>query len=189
MTPKNIIVIGSSAGGVSALQRLCAGLPAGLPAAVFVAQHLAPTMRSVLPALLDRAGPLPASTPEDGDDIQMGRIYVARPDHHILLRPGKVLVRRGPQENRTRPAVNALFRSAALAYGAQVVGVVLTGLLDDGTEGLIAIKAAGGTSVVQDPEEAEWPSMPRRQDLSPILSSWCRAMRRRSCASPWKSWR
>ena len=161
MTPKNIIVIGSSAGGVTALQRLCAGLPADLPAAVFIAQHLAPTMRSVLPALLDRAGPLPAVTPSDGDPVETGRIYVGKPDHHILLRPGRILVRRGPQENRTRPTVNALFRSAALAYGARVVGVVLTGLLDDGTDGLIAIKAAGGTSVVQDPDEAEWPSMPR----------------------------
>jgi two-component system chemotaxis response regulator CheB len=97
----------------------------------------------------------------DGQEIETGHIYVAAPDMHILLRDKKVLMRRGPYENRTRPAANALFRSAAAHYGSRVVGVVLTGLLDDGTDGLIAIKAAGGTSVVQDPEDAEWPSMPQ----------------------------
>ena len=161
MANRDIIVIGSSAGGVDALSRLCAALPADLPAAVFVAQHLSPTARSMLPILLDRAGPLPAATPVDGQAFERGRIYVAGPDHHLLVREGRVLVRRGPYENRTRPAVNALFRSAALAYGSRVIGVVLTGLLDDGTEGLIAIKATGGMSVVQDPDDAEWPSMPR----------------------------
>lgn len=161
MATKDIIVIGSSAGGVNALLRLCAALPADLPAAVFVAQHLSPSTRSVLPQLLDRAGPLPALAPVDGQAIELGHIYVASPDRHLLVRPGRILVRRGPYENRTRPAINALFRSAARAYGARVTGVVLTGLLDDGTDGLIAIKAAGGTSVVQDPDEAEWPSMPR----------------------------
>jgi two-component system chemotaxis response regulator CheB len=111
--------------------------------------------------LIARAGPLPAVCPSDGDPIEAGRIYVAAPDHHMLLRHGRILMRRGPHENRTRPAVNALFRSAAIAYGARVIGVVLTGLLDDGTEGLIAIKAAGGMSVIQDPADAEWPSMPQ----------------------------
>jgi len=162
MAHKDIVVIGSSAGGVDALSRLCAALPRDLPAAVFVAQHLSPSSRSVLPQLLDRVGPLPAVAPVDGQAFERGHIYVAPPDHHLLLRSdGRMLVRRGPQENRTRPAVNALFRSAALACGSRVVGVVLTGLLDDGTEGLIAIKAAGGTSTVQDPEDAEWPSMPQ----------------------------
>ncbi len=161
MTTKDIIVVGSSAGGVDALSRLCASLPADLPAAVCVAQHLSPSAKSMLPLLLDRAGPLKALTPVDGQAIEHGYIYVAPPDHHLLVRPGKLLVRRGPFENRTRPAVNALFRSAAISYGSRVIGVVLTGLLDDGTDGLIAIKAAGGTSVVQDPDEAEWPSMPR----------------------------
>ena len=161
MTTKDVIVIGSSAGGVDALLRLCAALPADLPATVFIAQHLSPTARSVLPQLLDRAGPLPALAPVDGQAFERGHIYVASPDHHLLVREGRILARRGPYENRTRPAINALFRSAALAYGSRVIGVVLTGLLDDGTDGLIAIKAAGGTSLVQDPEEAEWPSMPR----------------------------
>lgn len=161
MATKDIIVIGSSAGGVDALQRLCAGFPADLPACVFVAQHLAPSSRSLLPQLLDRVGPLHAVTPVDGQEIEAGHIYVAGPDNHMLIRDGRLLMRRGPYENRTRPAVNALFRSAAVHYGSRVIGVVLTGLLDDGTDGLIAIKAAGGTSVVQDPDDAEWPSMPR----------------------------
>jgi two-component system chemotaxis response regulator CheB len=161
MPMKDIIVIGASAGGVDALQRLCAALPPDLPACVFVAQHLSPTARSVLPQLLDRVGPLHALSPVDGQAIEPGHIYVGAPDHHLLLRDGKVLMRRGPFENRTRPAVNALFRSAAIHYGARVIGVVLTGLLDDGTDGLIAIKAAGGLSVIQDPDDAEWPSMPR----------------------------
>jgi two-component system chemotaxis response regulator CheB len=161
MPMKDIIVIGASAGGVDALQRLCAALPADLPACVFVAQHLSPSARSVLPQLLDRVGPLHALSPADGQEIEQGHIYVGAPDHHLLLREGRVLMRRGPYENRTRPAVNALFRSAALHYGSRVIGVVLTGLLDDGTEGLIAIKAAGGMSVIQDPADAEWPSMPR----------------------------
>jgi two-component system chemotaxis response regulator CheB len=187
MQTKDVIVIGSSAGGVEALRRLCAGLPADLPAAVLVVQHLSPSARSVLPQLLDRAGPLPAASPRDGEALERGRIYVAGPDHHLLLRPGHMLVRRGPFENRTRPAVNALFRSAAVAYGARVIGVVLTGLLDDGTDGLIAIKAVGGTSVVQDPADAEWPSMPRNalkrdhvdhavklDDMGALLSRLCR---------------
>lgn len=161
MATRDIVVIGASAGGVEALQRLCAALPADFPAAVFVVQHLSPSARSLLPQLLDRVGPLPASSPEDGDPIEAGRIYIGAPDRHMLLRPGKILMRRGPHENRTRPAVNALFRSAALAYGGRVIGVVLTGLLDDGTEGLIAIKAAGGLSVIQDPKDAQWPSMPQ----------------------------
>lgn len=161
MPTKDIIVIGASAGGVDALQRLCAALPSALPACVFVVQHLSPTAKSVLPLLLDRAGPLRAVTPVDGQAFEAGHIYVAGPDQHLLLREGRVLVRRGPYENRTRPAVNALFRSAAIHYGSRVIGVVLTGLLDDGTDGLIAIKATGGTSVVQDPSDAEWPSMPQ----------------------------
>lgn len=161
MPAKDIIVIGASAGGVDALQRFCASLPANFPAPIFIVQHMSPSARSVLPQLLTRAGPLPARLPEDGDTIEPGVIHVAGPDLHMLLREGRILMRRGPHENRTRPAVNALFRSAAVAYGSRVVGVVLTGMLDDGTEGLIAIKAAGGTSVVQDPADAEWPSMPQ----------------------------
>lgn len=161
MATRDIIVVGASAGGVEALQRLCGGLPADLDASVFIVQHLSPSARSMLPSLLDRVAALPVMTPEDGEPIERGRIYVAAPDHHMLLRPDTILMRRGPRENRTRPALNALFRSAAIHYGGRVVGAVLTGLLDDGTDGLIAIKAAGGCSIAQDPKDAEWPSMPR----------------------------
>jgi two-component system chemotaxis response regulator CheB len=155
------IVLGASAGGVEALSRLCAGLPADLPAAVFVAQHVAPGARSALPEVLSRAGPLPAVHAADGEAIRPGRIYVAPPDLHMLIAGDRVLLRRGPHENRTRPAADPLFRSAAAARGARVVGVVLTGMLDDGTAGLIAIKRCGGVSVVQDPADAAWPAMPR----------------------------
>lgn len=119
MQMRDIIVIGASAGGVDALRRLCAELPADLPASVLVAQHLSPSARSVLPQLLDRVGPLHALCPVDGQAIEPGHIYVSAPDLHMLLRPGRIIMRRGPYENRTRPAVNALFRSAAIHYGAR----------------------------------------------------------------------
>lgn len=157
----DVIVLGASAGGVEALTRLCGGLPAGLPASLFVVQHVAPAARSVLPELLARAGPLPAGHPVDGEAVRRGHIYVAPPNLHMLLLDGRIRLRRGPHENRTRPAADVLFRSAAAAHGGRVVGVVLTGLLDDGTAGLIAVKRCGGVSVVQDPDDAEWPGMPR----------------------------
>jgi two-component system chemotaxis response regulator CheB len=157
----DVIVLGASAGGVEALTRLCGDLPADLPASLFIVQHVAPTARSVLPELLARAGALPAEHPTDGETIRRGRIYVAPPDLHMLVRGDRVLLRRGPHENRTRPAADVLFRSAAASFGGRVVGVVLTGLLDDGTAGLIAVKNCGGVSVVQDPEDAAWPGMPR----------------------------
>jgi two-component system, chemotaxis family, protein-glutamate methylesterase/glutaminase len=158
---RDVIVLGASAGGVEALTQLCAGLRADLPASVFIVQHVAPTARSVLPELLTRAGPIPAGHPVDGEPMLRGRIYVAPPDLHMLLVDGRIRLRRGPHENRTRPAADVLFRSAAACCGGRVVGVVLTGLLDDGTAGLIAIKRCGGVSVVQDPADAAWPGMPR----------------------------
>ncbi|MFC3002834.1 chemotaxis protein CheB [Falsiroseomonas tokyonensis] len=159
----NIIVLGASAGGVGALRTLCGGLPADLPAALFVVLHIPPGARSTLPEILGRVGPLPASHPVEGELIQPGRIYVAPPDHHLLLddRGERMLLRRGPQENRVRPAVDALFRSAAVSCGNRVIGVVLSGMLDDGSEGLVAIRRCGGRTVVQDPADAEWPDMPR----------------------------
>jgi two-component system chemotaxis response regulator CheB len=161
MAGHDIIVIGASAGGVSALQRLLREMPKGLDAALFVVIHLSAHARSALPRILERAGPLPAAHPEDGEAIVPGRVYVAPPDRHMLLVDGHVRLSRGPRENHTRPAVDPLFRSAALAYGPRVVGVVLTGYLDDGTSGLVAIKARGGISVVQDPEDARHDAMPR----------------------------
>jgi two-component system, chemotaxis family, protein-glutamate methylesterase/glutaminase len=157
----DIVVIGGSAGGVEALRRLCMGLPRDLPAAVFAVIHISPTSRSVLPDLLSRAGPLPARHPSDAETIQPGTIYVAPPDFHMLVRDGHVILRRGPHENRSRPAIDPLFRSAAIAYRSRVIGTVLSGLLDDGSAGLIAIHACGGICVVQKPDDAMWPEMPR----------------------------
>ena len=160
MTKKDIVVVGASAGGMAALEQLVAGLPRGLPASLFVVWHLAPGVKSVLPTLLGRAGPLPACNPKDGDPIEPGRIYVGPNDRHMLLENGYIRVARGPKENRFRPAIDPLFRSAAYIYGPRAVGVVLSGALDDGTAGLWAIKLRGGTAVVQDPAEAMHRSMP-----------------------------
>jgi two-component system chemotaxis response regulator CheB len=157
-----VIVVGASAGGLTALRALCANLPADLPASVLVVQHITPTARSMLPELLGRAGPLPAEHATEGAVLRPGRIYVAPPDRHLLLADGgRMMLRRGPYENRTRPAIDALFRSAAVQYGPRCTGIVLSGLLDDGTAGLVAIKRLGGISMVQDPMEASWPDMPR----------------------------
>lgn len=187
VTGHDIVVIGTSAGGLDALGGLAGGLPADLPAAVFVVMHLPEGAPSVLPRILNRAGQLEAVHPEDGDPVENGRIYVAPPNLHLLLERGTIRLRRGPKENRHRPAVDPLFRTAARAYGSRVVGVVLTGALNDGTAGLLAIKQGGGVSVVQDPEEARFPSMPesalqyvevdhclRVDEIAPLLSSLSR---------------
>jgi len=157
----DIIVIGASAGGVEALKELVRCFPPDLPASIFVVIHVPPTAPSILPEILSRCGPLPAIHPENGDAIEPGRIYVAPPEHHLTLERGVIRVMRGPRENGHRPAVDPLFRSAARAYGPRVVGVVLTGALDDGTAGLMSIKSRGGLAVVQDPNEAVVPEMPR----------------------------
>jgi two-component system chemotaxis response regulator CheB len=161
MEGHDIIVIGGSAGGLEAVRRICERLPADFPAALFVVIHISPTSRSVLPELLSRASALPARHPASEEPIKPGTIYVAPPDMHMLLRPERVILRRGPHENRTRPAIDPLFRSAAIAFRSRVIGVVLSGLLDDGCAGLIAIKACGGLCVVQQPDDAMWPEMPR----------------------------
>jgi two-component system chemotaxis response regulator CheB len=157
----DIIVIGASIGGVEALQHLVASFPRALPAAVCVVLHVPAEGSSRLPEILSRAGPVSAAHPEDGEPLRPGRIYVAPNDRHLLLEPGRVRVTKGPRENNHRPAVDPLFRSAALAYGARVVGVVLTGALNCGTSGLMAIKSQGGVTVVQDPADAYCGDMPR----------------------------
>lgn len=158
--PKDIVVIGASAGGIEALRVLAGGLPADLPASLFIVLHTSPEAPSMLADILDRSGRLPALTPNDGELIRAGTIYVAPPDRHLLVEPNRVRVTRGPKENRFRPAVDPLFRSAAQTYGPRVVGVILTGYLDDGTAGLWTVKQLGGTAVVQDPADALVPFMP-----------------------------
>lgn len=160
MDAHNIIVIGASAGGVEALKQIVRGLPKDLPATVFVVLHLSPGARSLLPRILAKAGPLPATHPEDPEEIKQGHIYVAPPNFHLMILDGHVGAVLGPKESRTRPAADALFRTAAQIYGPRVVGVVLTGALNDGTAGLQAIKEGGGIAIVQDPNEAYNPGMP-----------------------------
>jgi two-component system chemotaxis response regulator CheB len=160
MPGHDIIVVGASTGGVEALRSIAGGLPADLPAAVFVVLHMPAGAHSMLAHLLARAGRLPAVQAVGGELIQDGRIYCARPDFHLIVRRGHVELAHGPRENRSRPAVDVLFRTAARAYGPRVVGVVLTGALNDGTAGLFAIKRCGGVAVVQEPRDAFFPDMP-----------------------------
>jgi two-component system chemotaxis response regulator CheB len=157
----DIVTIGASAGGLAPLLDLAAELPADLPASVFMVLHLRPTFSTALPELLSSKGKLRASFAVHGEPIEPGRIYVAPPDVHLTLRPGHVQVQRGPKESGHRPAVDALFRSASIAYGSRVIGVVLSGYQDDGTAGLMSIKARGGIAVVQDPGDAAVVEMPR----------------------------
>jgi two-component system chemotaxis response regulator CheB len=156
----DIIVIGASAGGVEALKEIMRELPADIPAALFVVLHVPAQSPSILPQILDREGPLSVGHAIDGEPIKPGRVYVAPPDNHLMVGRECVRVIHGPRENRYRPAVDPLFRSAAVAYGPRVVGVVLTGALDDGTVGMIAVKKCGGLAVVQDPHDAIYSGMP-----------------------------
>jgi two-component system, chemotaxis family, protein-glutamate methylesterase/glutaminase len=162
MLTRDIIVVGASAGGVEALTALVRRLPANLPASVFVVQHVPSEHKSMLPRILGAVGKLPVSHPNDGEKFERQHIYVAPSDHHLLLEAGhNMRVVRGPRENGYRPAADTLFRSAARTYGPRVIGAVLTGALDDGTAGLIAIKQESGFAVVQSPDEAYCADMPR----------------------------
>lgn len=160
MPGRRIIVIGASAGSMEALREVCGGLPRDLPAAVFVVVHTGPSSPRVMPQVLDKVGGIPADYGRDNESISMGRIYIAPPDRHMLLTPRHIEITAGPKENGFRPAVDPLFRSAARAFGKQVCGVILSGGLDDGSEGMREIKAAGGAAIVQDPEQALFRSMP-----------------------------
>lgn len=159
--PIGCIVIGASAGGLEVLKQLFSRLPADLPVPVFVAMHVAAYHHSYLPEILTKIGPLPAVHPEDGEEIQNGMVYVAPPDHHLLIDDGYVAVKKGPKENGFRPSIDALFRSAAYSHGPGTIGIVLSGALHDGASGLWSIKRLGGIAIVQDPFEAEYASMPR----------------------------
>jgi two-component system, chemotaxis family, protein-glutamate methylesterase/glutaminase len=167
-----IVTIGASSGGIEALNAIVAALPADLRASLFVVLHVPAQSKSYLPEILSRAGSLPAAHATEGEAILPGRIYVAPPDFHLLLRDGHVRTVRGPRENNHRPAIDPLFRSAARAYGSRAIGVVLSGLLDDGAAGLIAIKRAGGVAIVQDPTDALFPDMPRNA-LAAVPVDYC----------------
>jgi two-component system, chemotaxis family, protein-glutamate methylesterase/glutaminase len=182
MRTKHLVVIGSSAGGIEVLRELVAALPQEFPAPLCIVQHTSPQSPAILHTILGLAGTLPATNARDRDRLEPGHIYVAPPDRHVLIEPGIIRVTRGARENRFRPAIDPLFRSAAQVYGPAVIGVVMTGNLDDGTAGLWAIKQLGGVAIVQDPDDAMFPAMPRNamnharvdyavpaRELSPLL--------------------
>lgn len=155
-----VVAVGASAGGVEALRGLVGGLPADFPAAVIVVLHISAGGTSVLPRILDRAGPLPAAAAEDGETLRPGRVYVAPSDCHVLVETDRVRLWSGPRENGHRPAVDPLFRTVAASYGPAGIGVVLSGTRDDGTAGLAHIKRRGGRALVQDPGQAQYDGMP-----------------------------
>jgi two-component system chemotaxis response regulator CheB len=161
MANRDIVAIGTSAGGVEALTFLAKNLPTGFPASVLVTLHLPPYAGSVLDDVLSRAGPLHAAFASRGDVLRKGRIYLAPPGCHLIVEGERLTLGAGPRENNSRPAIDPMFRSAAMCCGSRTVGVVLTGALDDGASGLWAVKQAGGITVVQDPHEAAFPEMPR----------------------------
>lgn len=156
---ERVVVIGASAGGVTALIQIAEGLPAEFGAPVCLVQHIGANP-SLLPELLRFRGPNRAVHPEDGQRLATGTLHIAPPDHHLLIEGDKLRLKRGPKENHSRPAIDPLFRSAALAFGPRVIGVVLTGHMDDGSAGLKAIQDCGGTVIVQDPDTATEPEMP-----------------------------
>lgn len=160
MSKRDVIVVGASAGGLDMLRQLLAQLPADFPASIFVVWHLSRDYPSQLAQILSRASALPVTQAIDGEAINVGHVYVARPDHHLLVAPGRIQVRRGPMENRFRPSIDVLFRSAALTYGPRVISVILSGALDDGAAGSYAVKERGGLTIVQDPVDADYYDMP-----------------------------
>jgi two-component system chemotaxis response regulator CheB len=162
MSNRDIIVIGGSAGATAPLKQILSRLPADLPAAVFVVLHIPAQGIGILSTVASSAGPLPVRQAQNGMKIEPGQIYLGAPDHHLLLSGDHIFLGRGPRENMVRPAIDALFRSAALYHGPRVIGVLLSGLLSDGAAGLNAIKRCGGMAVVQDPADAISDEMPRR---------------------------
>ncbi|MEE2852178.1 MAG: chemotaxis protein CheB [Actinomycetota bacterium] len=157
---QGVVAIGASAGGVEALSNLAAGLSPDVPYAYLMVLHIPPGAPSILARIIDRSGPLPAVAAEDGAPLEQGRIYVGVPDRHLLVADHHVLLSQGPTENGHRPAINALFRSVALNFGPRAIGVLLSGVLDDGVLGMGAIRSRGGTTIAQAPEDALFPAMP-----------------------------
>lgn len=161
MEHRDIVVVGASAGGLEAIRQLLRAMPQDLDAAILIVLHTATRTESLLPRIFERACSLPVSHPKDGELIERGKVYVALPGFHMVVDEGYLRVVQGPRENLNRPAIDPLFRSAAAAYGPRVVGVILTGMLDDGTAGLMVVSAGGGVAIVQDPESALFSEMPR----------------------------
>ena len=168
---QGLIVIGASAGGMEALLDVVAEFKAALPAAVLVVQHMAPTIPRSIVDRIRAASVLPATFANDGDALQAGRIYMAQPDHHLLIQDGRLSLTRGPRVNNVRPAIDLTMRAAAVTSGSAAVGVVLSGMLDDGMAGLSAIARCGGRTLVQDPNEALFDEMPRNA-LSTVEADW-----------------
>ena len=166
---RGVVAIGASAGGVEALSNLAGGLLPELPYAYLMVLHMPCGVPSILSRIIDRNGPLPAVTAEHGGELQPGRIYVARPDHHLLVDDGRVLLSQGPTENGHRPAINTLFRSVALAFGPRAIGVLLSGVLDDGVLGLAAIRSRGGTTIGRSPDDALFAAMPASARAAGVL--------------------
>src|SRR4051812_33372881 len=160
MPTRDVVVVAASAGGLEALQALLAGLPGDYAGVLLVVSHIPAQSGDALPKILDRATSLPVANARHGERLRGGHVYVASPDHHLLVGDGHLHVRRGPRENGHRPAADPLFRSAALHFGPRVVGVVLSGTLSDGAAGLVAVRRQGGVTVVQDPGDALFNGMP-----------------------------
>jgi two-component system chemotaxis response regulator CheB len=195
LSGERIIVIGASAGGFGPLKRIINGLPPDFQSPIFVVWHMSPDVRGILPQVLSRENSILAAHACNNEEIETNRIYVAPPDYHMLLENNKILITNGPKENRFRPAIDPLFRSAAYAFGNRVIGVVLSGALDDGTAGLWTIKQYGGLAIVQDPVDAEVPSMPENAlrslkvdycvpvtDLSQLLVRLCKEPPKKTAA-------
>ncbi len=191
-----VVVVGGSAGALAGLLEIVSGLPADFPGAVLIALHLLPGQPSMLGEILTRAGPLPATQAQDGEALRPSHIFVAPPDHHLLLGKERLTLSRGPRENRSRPSVDVLFRSAAYTHAPRVAGVILSGMLDDGVSGLWTVKQLGGLALAQHPEEAEYPSMPLSaiqrvevDDILPVrdiarrLADWARTLPTKKDAS------
>lgn len=161
-TDPMLVVVGASAGGMAALKELVAQLPADFPAPVFIVNHMgSDTTGEALVRALSEASALSCVHPQDGQLFKPGHLYLAPSDQHMLVIKDKILITKGARENRSRPAIDPLFRSAAVAYGNRVIGIILTGYLDDGTSGMMAIKRCGGVCIAQDPEDASYPDMPQ----------------------------